>query len=349
MDERELLSYLALNRVFGSALQTIHKALLIFESSFGALEFMTKKSAGNLNLQNLLEDSKSELERLKKMNAEILVHKKDGYPNLLSNIQAPPLLLMKRGIKDPFSDVCVAVVGSRNPSEYGKKIAYRLAFDLAANEITIVSGFANGIDAAAHRGALDAGGRTIAVLGTGLDVAYPKSNLHMGDDIIMTGAQISEFSFGVMPSSFNFPRRNRVISGLSKVVVVVEAAKKSGSLITARYALEQGRELCAVPGHAGQESCAGSNNILKEGAFLIECPDDVLELLSMKKSGQFTLIPDKESQKIYTLDELIEGCNLPANIVQTAISLMVIDGQIEELPGACYRWRNDNGKISCSC
>ena len=198
------------------------------------------------------------------------------YPRMLQSIPDPPTLLYVRGALTPADETAVALVGSRRASPYGRRQAERLARDLAGVGVTVVSGLARGCDAAAHRGALAAGGRTIAVLGCGIDVAYPPEHAALGEAIAAQGAVVTEFPPGTRPLPEQFPVRNRIIAGLAQGVLVVEAAARSGSLITARLALDQGREVWAVPGRVTDPACGGTLRLLKEGAGLVRDAADVL-------------------------------------------------------------------------
>lgn len=200
----------------------------------------------------------------------------DNYPQSLKNIYSPPIVIYVRGEIKPEDADAVAVVGSRMPSQYGIAACDRLSADLASRGITIVSGMARGIDTAAHRGALKSG-RTIAVLGSGLNQIYPPENRGLFEEICSKGAVISEFSMDTPPNKFNFPRRNRVISGLSLGVVVIEAGETSGALITANFALEDNKEVFAVPGRIDSKVSTGTNNLIKEGAKLVEKAEDIIE------------------------------------------------------------------------
>lgn len=203
-----------------------------------------------------------------------------GYPALLKEIQNPPLVLYAAGRIEDSDQAALAVVGSRHPSFYGQSQARRFASELAAAGLTLISGFAQGVDRAAHEAALQVSwGRTIAVLGCGLDVDYPKGSRKLFDQIVEKGAVLSEYALGTPPLAENFPRRNRIISGLAWGVLVVEARSRSGSLITAREAAEQGREVFAIPGPVDQPTSQGANRLIKEGAFLVEHPMEILEVL----------------------------------------------------------------------
>jgi DNA processing protein len=204
-----------------------------------------------------------------------------AYPAALTTIADPPPVLWTRGGADVLSAPSVAIVGSRAASPYGLAVAEQLAADLAARGLVIVSGLARGVDSAAHRGALSAGGLTVAVLGSGADVIYPAEHRALATAIDASGAVVSELVPGTGPQPWFFPLRNRIISGLSRAVVVIEASEKSGSLITARCALDQGRDVLAVPGNVLTGRSRGAHALLKDGAKIVECADDILEELGM--------------------------------------------------------------------
>jgi DNA processing protein len=229
-------------------------------------------------LRDRHEEAARELERVREMGADVLVLDDGTYPALLREIADPPLTLYVRGEwATCFDSPCVAIVGSRRCSTYGQNVATMLARDLASRGVCIVSGLARGIDAAAHRGALEAGGKTVAVLGTGVDEVYPRDHKRLADEILAKGgAIVSQFPLGTPPIPENFPYRNRIISGLSLGVVLVEAAENSGSLITARLAMEQNREVFAVPGNVTSRNSFGTNYLIKgAGAKLVQQWQDV--------------------------------------------------------------------------
>ncbi len=205
------------------------------------------------------------------------------YPKNLRNLQKPPKQLYVNGTLLDTDEIAVALVGSRRASLYGMETSEKLAYELALRGVTVVSGMARGIDTAAHRGALKAKGRTIAVMGSGHGDIYPPENLDLYNEIIKTGAVVTEFENDVKPLPYNFPQRNRIISGLSLGVVVVEAAKDSGALITATIAAEQGREVFALPGKISSSTSSGTNSLIKDGAKLVTSVDDILEELHLKE------------------------------------------------------------------
>lgn len=215
-------------------------------------------------------------ERVRGVGARLLTLADAEYPRALRFIYDPPPLLYVRGRLLPEDAQAIAVVGARSASPYGIAVAQALSRDLATSGITVVSGLAVGIDGAAHRAALRAGGRTIAVLGCGIDIVYPPGHRRLAEEIAEHGAVVSEFPIGEPPRSFNFPRRNRIVSGLSLGVIVVEAGEHSGSLITARLAAEQGKEVMAVPGQVGTYRTRGTHRLLRDGAVLVESGTDVI-------------------------------------------------------------------------
>ncbi len=226
------------------------------------------------------------------------------YPQRLRTIADPPPILYVKGTLLKEDEAAVAIVGTRRATPYGLETARRLASDLARAGVTVVSGLAEGIDAAAHRGALEVGGRTLAVLGHGLNTVYPPFHKELAEQVAHCGALISEFPMEGEPLAWNFPRRNRVISGLSLGVIVVEAPLRSGALITAREALEQGREVFAVPGPVTSPNSPGCHRLLKDGARLVEDARDVLEELELPLKS--TLIGWRSSSKAQTLPDLSE-------------------------------------------
>jgi DNA processing protein len=232
-------------------------------------------------LSNLRSDAAAALQRAAAAAIYALAWNDPAYPVALTTIADPPPVLWIRGHRAALSAPCVAVVGSRAASPYGLTVSAQLAGDLAACGLVVVSGLARGIDSAAHRGALADGGVTVAVLGSGADVIYPAEHAALARDIEKDGAVISELVPGTPPLPMFFPRRNRIISGLSRAVVVIEASDKSGSLITARCALEQGRDVLAVPGNVLSGRNRGAHGLLRDGARIVESADDILEELGM--------------------------------------------------------------------
>jgi DNA processing protein len=223
---------------------------------------------------------RAELARLRRARGRFAMRGDPDYPAVLGEIATPPIGLFVRGASLSTLSPAVAIVGTRAPTARGPGVARRLAAGLAAAGVTVVSGLARGIDTAAHLGALEAGGTTVAVMGTGLDRVYPPENEHLASAIVRQGALVTEFPMGSDPRASAFPRRNRIIAGLSAGVVVVEAGERSGALITAARALEQGREVFAVPGPIDEEQSRGPNGLLKDGATLVEDVVDILDELA---------------------------------------------------------------------
>ena len=230
-----------------------------------------------------------------------------SYPEMLREIEDAPVVLYMKGDLQPQDRYAIAIVGSRKPTPYGTSVAENISGELASMGFTIVSGMARGIDSISHKGALRAGGRTIAALGSGLDVPYPSENKGLMDKIAVSGCVISEFPPGTSPDRENFPRRNRIISGLSLGVLVIEATSDSGSLITTGYALEQGREVFAVPGNITASNSVGTNELIKRGAILTRRAEDIVEELAPVLKG---FIRSKEKAKIEVTDEEKNLCNI---------------------------------------
>lgn len=211
----------------------------------------------------------------------IITDKDESYPELLRQSQGHPKTLFVKGDLKRY-DLAIAIVGSRKSTPYGKVLASELAFEMAKAGIAIVSGAARGIDTAAHLGAIEAGGLTFAVLGCGIDIVYPPENKNLYRDIASCGALISEYEMGTPPYASNFPARNRIVAGMCQGVVVVEAAEKSGALITADFALNYGRDVFAVPGFIKNETSRGTNSLIKQGAYLVESANDIFEILGIE-------------------------------------------------------------------
>jgi DNA processing protein len=318
--------------------------------------------------RDLHEKAELEIKQIREL-GDILVLDDGVYPQLLREIYDPPIVLYVRGDwSQCLEQPCVAIVGSRRCSTYGQNAALMLARDLAQRGVTIVSGFARGIDASAHRGALEAGGRTIAVLGTGIDQCYPRDHRKLGDDILQAGgAMVSQFPLGTPPVSENFPYRNRIISGLSLGVVIVEAAENSGSLITARLAIEQNREVWAVPGNITSRNSFGTNYLIKgAGAKLVQQWQDIASELppqiaakllpppfGEKKRGksladQLSFMPDNLSGSERTvlkilspdspahIDALLDRTKLSISDLTAALLALEMRELVRALPGRCF-------------
>lgn len=215
---------------------------------------------------------------MKNNNIEIITIKEKEYPQILKEIYDPPIAIYLIGDKTILNNTNIAIIGCRECSEYGKNTARKLAYNISKNKMNIVSGLAKGIDIEGHIGALEANEKTIAVLGNGVDTIYPKENINVAKEIIKKGgAIISEYPLGTIPNKNNFPERNRIVSGMSKGVIVVEAKEKSGTLITVDFALEQGRDVFVVPGNLNSQNSVGTNELIKQGAKIITNYQDIIE------------------------------------------------------------------------
>ncbi|HHW70019.1 MAG TPA: DNA-protecting protein DprA [Clostridiales bacterium] len=272
----------------------------------------------------------------------------DEYPNLLKNIYAPPPILYIKGKLPENNLSSIAIVGSRRATYYGKQIAERLAYELGQKGIVVVSGLARGIDAMAHQGALKAGGHTIGVLGCGVDIVYPQDNIKYYREIAEKGTLISEYPLGTTPIAGNFPARNRIISGLSQGVVVVEARQRSGALITVDFALEQGRDVFAVPGNINQPCSYGTNNLIKQGAKLVMSVEDILEelpdyIMHSRQEPESIQLDFLETQVYNALDSEAKHIDEIGNItgigmgqLNSILTKLEIRGVIKRLPGKFF-------------
>lgn len=290
-----------------------------------------------------------DFELIKKLNIKLVTCKDPVYPDSLNSVSYPPVLLYVRGQLREEDKIAVAVVGTRRATSYGKVAARKLARELAREHITVVSGMARGIDTCAHQGALEEGGRTVAVLGNGVDVVYPGENKSLMKEIITKGAVVSEFSLGTRPLARNFPRRNRIISGLSLGVVVAEAPLKSGALITADFALEQGREVFSVPGVITNPYSEGSNRLIKEGAKIVENVYDILEELRIspvKKENRPSVdhqlsfeekaVFDQLAFNPSHIDEIVKKSGLSVAKACDILMRLQLKGIVRELPGKLF-------------
>ncbi len=268
-------------RVAMRLVTTVGSATGVFRASSTELEALGVAShvVREIAVGTVFEDAAREAEQARQLGASIITFRSESYPSLLREIFDPPLLLYVQGDVSLLQGPSIGVVGSRKPTAYGRAIAERLAKDLAARGLVITSGLARGIDSSAHVGSLGASGKTIGVLGCGIDVVYPSENKKLFASIAEKGLLISEFPLGAFPAPQNFPIRNRVISGLSLGVVVVEAAQHSGSLITARMAMEQNREVFGVPGSVTNQNSWGPHLLIKQGAKLVQDWQDVVDEL----------------------------------------------------------------------
>lgn len=284
-----------------------------------------------------------EMERYEQKGIRVLTVAEDAYPRLLKQIPAPPPVIFLRGTLLPDDDLAVAIVGTRRSSSYGREVTARMATGLAEAGVTVVSGLARGIDAAAHGATLVAGGRTIAVLGSGVDIIYPSEHHQLAERIVENGALVSDYPPGRKPDAPNFPARNRIISGLSLGVVVIEAPNRSGALITVDFAADQGREVFIVPGSVLSDNSAGCHRMLRDGARLVTCADDVLDDLRIgQRKDQAAVqqalpLTDGERRMLnhinadpQHIDEIIAAANVPVSEGLALISMLELKGIVRD-------------------
>ncbi len=295
--------------------------------------------------------------RVERAGVHVLTWDSPDYPDLLRQISDAPPVLFVRGDITPADEWAVALVGTRKATVYGREAARILATDLAQNRVTVVSGLARGIDSVAHKAALDAGGRTLAVLGSGVDCIYPAEHRKLADAIAENGALISDYPLGTQPESSNFPARNRIISGLGLGVVVVEADFKSGALITADFALDQGREVFAVPGSILSPASAGCNRLLRDGASIVTEVGDILETLHLDQLSEKQMareilptnpteaaIIDHLSAEPRHLDELSRETTLPVEVISSTLVMMELKGMTRQVAPLQYVLAREPGE-----
>jgi DNA processing protein len=355
-----LACWIALQRITGVGPVTYAKLLEQFGSPQQILQNPSRVTGVSKGvMEGLLQPDWDQVEQdidwLSEENRHILTIEDPRYPELLKQISDPPCLLYVQGDVSIVSAWQLAIVGSRNPSASGKKTAFDFAHYLAAGGLAITSGLATGIDGAAHKGALAAGGKTIAVVATGLDRVYPAQHRELAHEIVRHGAIVSEFPLGTSPRPELFPRRNRIISGLSLGTLIVEAALKSGSLITARMAMEQAREVFAIPGSIHNPLTKGCHQLIREGAKLVETADDIIEELGAlagvnsseqrqtsealddhEKDGDYQILFEHLGFDPISVDSLIENSGLTADVVSSMLLLLELQGEVESLPGGRY-------------
>jgi len=338
---------------FGTAERVFHASLTELEATG-----MRAVSAQSIATGKSLELAQQECVKATEASAKIISLSDPEYPSRLKEIYDPPVILFVKGNVEVLTQPGIAMVGTRHPTPYGSGMAERLSTDLAARGLVIVSGMARGIDTASHRGAIAAKGKTVAVLGTGIDVMYPKENTRLAEQIVaLGGALISEFPVGTFPAPQNFPIRNRIISGMSAGVLVVEAAEYSGTRITSRAALEQNRDVYAVPGNVTNKNSWGPNTLIKQGAKLVatweELPADVPAALGSMQNESHepetaSLFPDEvasphekkilkllkadESTHIDQLVELLEN-EMSSSEIFAALFELELNGKIRQMPG----------------
>jgi DNA processing protein len=281
--------------------------------------------------------------------AHVLTWESPDYPELLRQIPDPPPVLFVKGELTPADEWAVAMVGTRKATAYGKEVARQLSGALARNHVTVVSGMARGIDGTAHRAALEAGGRTVAVLGCGVDRVYPPEHRQLARDIAENGALISDYPLGTRPEGKNFPPRNRIISGLSRGVIVVEAGLRSGALITADFAADQGRDVFAVPGNIYSPGSKGCNRLLRDGASIVTEVRDVLEMLHLdqlaEKQVARAVLPENATEATIFeqlshepchVDELARAIELPIEEINSTLVMMELKGMVRQVGALQY-------------
>lgn len=371
VNRKDLQSWLALHLVPGMGPVTCNKLVVHFgnpakvlAATIQELTSVCRLRQESLNAlsaagrQNLIELAKEEIELAAGKNIRIIACDDPLYPSLLKNIHDPPVVLYVLGKPEVLNCKGIGIVGSRAATHYGRNIAEKMANRLARQGFTIISGMALGVDTAAHKGTLAAEGRTIAVLGCGLDIIYPPGNHMLYKDIAFSGAVVSEYPLGTLPDNFRFPARNRIISGLSLGVVVVEAANRSGSLITASHALEQGREVFAVPGRIDSVKSAGTHTLLQQGAKLVHSVNDITEeflhappLENQVDTGNegreqefFAQLNQEEKAllaclEVYprTIDEIVRESGFAPQKANELLLLLELKGMVHPLPGKCYQ------------
>ncbi len=327
------------------------------ENYFGSLENAWEAPAAELKRAGLDGNSvraidnrrseislETEMEKLERLGVRAISYHDAAYPSRLREIYDYPPLIYVRGTLLPEDEWCLTVVGTRRATVYGKQVAEEIVTDLVQNKITIASGLAKGIDTVAHRSALAAGGRTIAVFACGLDIVYPVENTELARSIVPQGALISEYPLGTRPRAEYFPRRNRIISGLSLGVLVIESGESSGALITANMALEQNREVFAIPGSILSPMSRGTNHLIQEGAKLVSDYTDILEELNLitvarqiemrevlPASDTETLLLKQLSAEPAHIDEVCRSSQLPAATVSSTLAMMELKGMIRQV------------------
>lgn len=362
-DHSELALWLALTRIKGLGCISFKKlashfadptqSLSATAAELSAIDGIDRKAVDGLLAFTQWDEVEQEVQRAEEAGVKIIPFGSGIYPARLRSIADPPPCLYVKGEIRQEDDKAVAVIGTRSASNYGRRVTRDLCRGLASLGFTVISGMARGIDGVAHDEALNAGGRTIAVLGSGVDRAYPPEHRKLYHRISENGAVISELPLGAPPLAFNFPARNRLISGLSAGVVVVEATEKSGSLITAAIALEQGREVFAVPGEVGSSRSRGGHRLIRQGAKLVEDVDDILEEIAPqlvardRQPAALRTLPvnaQPEAHKIFDLlqerslhiDEVIEASGFSASRVSQILLELELQGFLKQLPGNRY-------------
>jgi DNA processing protein len=355
--DNDLCSLIALNLIDDIGIQTVRRLIEHFKKpsevfKAGLNGLMEVSGIGSLkakSISSFSDWSKVDkiIEQIYKSNMKVINYTDDTYPELLKQIHDPPILLFIKGQLIPADKLAIAVVGTREVTSYGRDVTQRLSTALAEMGITIVSGLARGVDTIAHLSALDAGGRTIAVLGSGLDIIYPYENKGLFNRIIEQGAVISEFLPGTPPQKYNFPARNRIVSGLSLGVLVTEAPMQSGALITAQHAIDQNREVFAVPGNIMSNKADGNHKLIKDGAKFVSSVEDILIEIGLKIRDFVDNIPKKQiildveetilcnilsSQPIH-IDDIIRAAKMNSSNALSLLLTLELKGVVKQISG----------------
>ena len=360
--ERELLDVLRLNLVPGIGPRTYQLLLERFETPSGILQASISqlqevpnvgpKLAMSLMMHGTEPEARDELARARAAGASLLVRGHPGYPPSLERIPDPPTVLYCMGTLLPVDQLAIGIVGSRHCTAYGRQQAHRISHSLALAGVTIVSGLARGIDAEAHKGALEAGGRTIAVCATGLGTIYPPEHVDLANSIRQQGCLLTESPMEQQPKSGLFPQRNRIISGLSMGVILIEAGRNSGALHTARHAMEQNREVFAVPGRIDSEASFGCLDLIRDGATMIRGVDDVLSALGplvspvqrtpteivhrpaeLQLSDQQKMILNLVTDEPVPVDEVLRAAGIESSRVLSTLTILEMKRLVRRLPG----------------
>ena len=332
------------------------------ESYFKTMENAWKATSGELKQSGLDSGTiraittwrpkislEAEMEKIDRYGVKVFTFHDPGYPSRLKEIYDYPPVIYVRGSLLPEDEWCLAVVGTRRATVYGRQVTEEIVTDLVRSRITIVSGLAKGIDSVAHRTTLEAGGRSVAIFACGLDTVYPGENAELARRIMQQGALISEYPIGVKPKADNFPRRNRIMSGLSLGVLVVEAGESSGAIITAHLALEQNREVFAIPGSILSPASQGTNHLIQEGAKLVRSYTDILEELNLMAVAQQIemkeMIPPSDTESLLLkqlsaepthIDEVCRLSGLPISTVSSTLAIMELKGMVKQVGAMNY-------------
>lgn len=352
MDDSRAGYWIALNRIKGIGPARLSALLEVtggIEAAWHAtIQQLREARIDRTTIETLLEerrtiDPSQEIAAVRRAGCTVITWDDPDYPAELRNIDRSPPVLYVRGTLVTEDALAVAVVGTRHASTYGREVAHTLGTELARSGVTVISGLALGVDTVAHRAALEAGGRTLAVLGSGVDQIYPSQNRTLGLEVTQRGALISDYPLGTKPEARNFPPRNRIISGLSRAVVIVEAGERSGALITAEFAAEQGRDLFAVPGSILNAGSAGCNHLIRQGATPLLSVDDLLEQLCVERrtsqvSARVAIPAEPQEAGMLAflsfeprhMDEIVRASGMSTASVGSLLAIMELKGLVRQ-------------------